>query len=70
MRIELKEREKIFVNEQIKSDEELLKMLEEREKEMDKIFYRRLMHLVTYTRNSKNKSEPQSRGEMKIWKPL
>ena len=38
MRIELKEREKIFVNEQIKSDEELLKMLEEREKEMEKFF--------------------------------
>ena len=33
--MELKEREKVFINEQIKRDGELLKMLEEREKEME-----------------------------------
>ena len=32
----MKEREKVFVNEQIKRDKELLKMLEEREKELEK----------------------------------
>ena len=36
MRTELKEREKVFVNEQLKMDQDLLKMLEEREKEMVK----------------------------------
>ena len=36
MRIELKERDKVFVNEQLKRDQDLLKILKEREKEMEK----------------------------------
>ena len=36
LRTELKEREKVFVHEQIKRDQDLLKMLEEREKEIEK----------------------------------
>ena len=35
MRAELKERERIFVNEQLKRDQDLLKMLEVREMEME-----------------------------------
>ena len=38
MRTKLKEKEKVFVNEQIKRDEDLLKMLVERENEMEKNF--------------------------------
>ena len=36
LKAELKEKEKVFVNEQIKRDQDLLRMLEVREKEMEK----------------------------------
>ena len=36
LRTKLKEKEKVFMNEKIKRDEDLLKMLEERAKEMEK----------------------------------
>ena len=36
LRVELKEREKVFTHEQLKRDHKLLKILEVREKEMEK----------------------------------
>ena len=35
MRVEFREREKAFINEQLKRDQEILKILEVREKEME-----------------------------------
>ena len=70
LRAELKERGKDFINEQLKKDQELLKILEVREKKKSRIYYKRLMPLATCTRSIKKRSKPQFRRGMSKWKPL
>ena len=69
LRAKFREREKAFIGEQLKRDQELLKLLEISDKRWSKIFFKKQMPSGICTRSIKRKSGPPSRRGMKNLKP-
>ena len=63
LRVNLKEREKAFVQDQLMRDQELIKLMEVRKKEMELNLIKRMKPSGIFTRNTiKISEQPSKRG--------